>query len=72
MSGISHWGPPAACLEAAQQVSSRPETYTYGPDEGLPELRQLLKEKVETQNGLEGVRGLPGEQVPGVLVNAGA
>ncbi|KAL6769175.1 AST2 [Auxenochlorella protothecoides x Auxenochlorella symbiontica] len=52
--GISHWGPPPACLEAARQASSEPETYAYGPDEGLPELRRLLKEKVETQNGLEG------------------
>ncbi|GKY91676.1 hypothetical protein MPSEU_000139400 [Mayamaea pseudoterrestris] len=53
--GVVYWKPPptaqSALLEAVQQ-SSEPEStlHMYGPDEGLPELRQVLQEKIQTEN----------------------
>jgi aspartate/methionine/tyrosine aminotransferase len=32
--------------------------HSYGPDEGLPELRDALQAKVAAKNGLQGVRRL--------------
>ncbi len=58
MAGIVHWQPPAAALQRAAELvaSGDPALSQYGPDEGLPELRQALREKLERENGLTGVR----------------
>lgn len=56
--GIVHWQPPAAALQRAAELvaSGDPALSQYGPDEGLPELRQALREKLQRENGLTGVR----------------
>lgn len=47
-----------ALQRAAELVASGdPALNQYGPDEGLPELRQVLREKLERENGLTGVSG---------------
>lgn len=54
--GIVHWQPPAVALQRAAELvaSGDPALNQYGPDEGLPELRQALREKLERENGLTG------------------
>lgn len=50
------WGPPReAIATAAEQACNDPAYSQYGPDEGMPELRAALQEKIEEQNGLQGV-----------------
>lgn len=62
--GIVHWQPPPAAMEAAAQLLSTAASAAggdaasingYGPAEGLPALREALRDKVAKQNGLEGV-----------------
>jgi DNA-binding transcriptional MocR family regulator len=55
--GIVHWQPPPAALEVAAQLVAAgvAGVHGYGPAEGLPALRQALKQKLEQQNGLAGV-----------------
>ncbi|KAL1522517.1 hypothetical protein AB1Y20_017504 [Prymnesium parvum] len=50
--GIVHWPPPAEALSAAQAAVLETTTSLYGADDGLPELRAALKEKVQKENGL--------------------
>ena len=50
--GIVHWPPPAEALSAAQAAVLEPTTNLYGADDGLPELRAALKDKVKAENGL--------------------
>jgi len=56
--GIVYWPPPPEALAAAAAALSDPATAatvsSYGPNEGLPELREALRAKVATQNGLSG------------------
>lgn len=52
--GIVHWAPPEAALEKAKsQIMDNPVVHGYGPDEGMPELREKLREKLQRENGLE-------------------
>ena len=53
--GVVHWQPP---LEAKQRAKESIEDergliHSYGPCEGLPELREALKAKLSKENGLE-------------------
>ncbi|CAL5224308.1 g6975 [Coccomyxa viridis] len=61
--GAVHWGPPAEAIAEAASHATEPSYSAYGPDEGLPELRSALQEKIERDNGLTGYN---------VMVTAGA
>jgi hypothetical protein len=50
---------PLALLSAAARMGE-PSTSMYGPVEGLPELRDALRAKVETVNLLHGVSSMRG------------
>jgi DNA-binding transcriptional MocR family regulator len=53
--GVVYWEPPPTVNEAIAEAMKNPDDYqlhTYCPDEGLPELREALMEKLDTQNGL--------------------
>ena len=50
--GIVHWQPPESALKAAQEAVTKPEINSYGADDGNPQLRAILKEKLAKQNGL--------------------
>jgi len=50
--GIVHWTPPVEALMAAQAAVMLPATSLYGADDGDPELRAVLKDKLARQNGL--------------------
>lgn len=53
--GIVHWQPPPGALAAAAAMANDPAVSAYGPDEGLPALREALRKKVQEENGLQGV-----------------
>jgi DNA-binding transcriptional MocR family regulator len=57
--GIVHWQPPPAALEVAAQLvaAGHAGIHGYGPAEGLPALREALKQKLQDQSGLAGVSG---------------
>ncbi|RZS01846.1 hypothetical protein BHM03_00031787 [Ensete ventricosum] len=46
MQGVVYWQPPEQALEKIKELVWDPSTSRYGADEGLPELRQALIEKV--------------------------
>lgn len=46
MQGVVYWQPPKQALEKVKEIVWDPLTSRYGNDEGLPELRQALTEKV--------------------------
>eukprot|EP00521_Asterionellopsis_glacialis_P010218 CAMPEP_0195302746 /NCGR_PEP_ID=MMETSP0707-20130614/31592_1 /TAXON_ID=33640 /ORGANISM="Asterionellopsis glacialis, Strain CCMP134" /LENGTH=413 /DNA_ID=CAMNT_0040366079 /DNA_START=284 /DNA_END=1525 /DNA_ORIENTATION=+ len=53
--GVVYWEPPPSTTQAISDAIKEPQTYalhTYCPDEGLPEFREALKEKIAQQNGL--------------------
>ena len=52
VSGCSLWQPPAAALDAARAALDLPQTSAYGPDDGHPDLRAKLVEKLRDENGL--------------------
>ena len=66
--GIVHWQPPAAALALAAQMAGDPAVSQYGPDEGLPALREALRRKIREENGLHGVRRSKGCRCCGVAV----
>jgi hypothetical protein len=55
--GIVHWGPPMQAMNRAAAMVADPSVNSYGPDEGLPALREALRRKIADENGLHGVRG---------------
>lgn len=44
--GVVYWQPPAQALDKVKELVWEPSTSRYGADEGLPELRHALIEKV--------------------------
>lgn len=50
-----HWPPPAGALEAVARAAADPALSQYGPDVGLPALREALTEKLAAENGLDEV-----------------
>eukprot|EP00962_Isochrysis_galbana_P021532 scaffold6354_cov126-Isochrysis_galbana.AAC.9 len=50
--GIVHWPPPPQALAAARAAADDPASCLYCADDGLPELRAALKQKLERENGL--------------------
>ena len=64
LAGAVHWGPPAEAIAEAASHATEPSFSAYGPDEGLPELRSALQEKIERDNGLSGVCSAAALYVP--------
>ena len=59
--GVVYWKPPPQCQAKLEQALSQQHAdgddnshtlHLYGPDEGLPELRELLLQKLAAENGL--------------------
>mgnify|MGYP005852858797 CR=1 FL=1 len=62
--GVVYWKPPdtvsTAIIEALQQdadpnadaTTAHPQIHTYGPDEGLPALREAIQQKIKRENAL--------------------
>lgn len=57
MQGVVYWQPPETALEKVKQMVWDPLVSRYGADEGLPELRNALHEKVQHFNSLAGHSG---------------
>ncbi len=53
--GAVHWGPPVEAITEAAAHATESAYSSYGPDEGMPELRAALQKKIEDENGLRGV-----------------
>ncbi len=52
--GIVHWQPPPEAIEAVVEAARKPSISCYGPNEGMPELREALRKKVSEVNHLPG------------------
>ncbi|XP_059643168.1 aromatic aminotransferase ISS1-like [Cornus florida] len=50
--GVVYWKPPKQALERVKELVWEPSISRYGADEGLPELRQALIEKLHQENKL--------------------
>ncbi|KAJ4957545.1 hypothetical protein NE237_024656 [Protea cynaroides] len=50
--GVVYWQPPKQALEKVKEIVWEPSTSRYGADEGLPELREALVEKIRQENKL--------------------
>ncbi|XP_038986415.1 aromatic aminotransferase ISS1 [Phoenix dactylifera] len=50
--GVVYWQPPAQALDRVKDIVWEPSTSRYGADEGLPELRHALIEKLRRENKL--------------------
>ncbi|ALJ00865.1 pyridoxal phosphate-dependent aminotransferase [Rufibacter tibetensis] len=62
--GVSHFHTPAAAVEAMQEAIAQHNTF-YGPNEGLPELRNALAQRYLEDEGVP----MPAEQI---LITHGA
>ena len=48
--GVVYWDPPETVNHAISQALKHDhKLHTYGPDEGLPELREALVDKLQTR-----------------------
>ncbi|XP_074585502.1 aromatic aminotransferase ISS1-like [Curcuma longa] len=50
--GVVYWQPPEQALEKVKELVWEPSISKYGADEGLPELRKALIEKLQRENNL--------------------
>ncbi|OAY76383.1 Aspartate aminotransferase [Ananas comosus] len=50
--GVVYWQPPDQALNKVKEIVWDPSTSRYGGDEGLPELREALIEKLRRENKL--------------------
>ncbi|XP_059303260.1 aromatic aminotransferase ISS1 [Lycium ferocissimum] len=50
--GVVYWQPPKQALEKVKEVIWEPSVSRYGADEGLPELREALMQKLGRENNL--------------------
>lgn len=50
--GVVYYGPPGAVEEELKRFLADPENHKYKPVAGLPELVELLWQKLETENGI--------------------
>ncbi|XP_010429976.1 PREDICTED: uncharacterized protein LOC104714344 [Camelina sativa] len=50
--GVVHWQPPQKALDKVKELVWDPTISSYGPDEGLPELRMALLNKLREENKL--------------------
>uniref|UniRef100_A0A0E0JEU3 Aminotransferase class I/classII large domain-containing protein n=1 Tax=Oryza punctata TaxID=4537 RepID=A0A0E0JEU3_ORYPU len=50
--GVVYWQPPEAALNKIKEIVWEPSISKYGSDDGLPELREALLEKLRRENKL--------------------
>ncbi|KAG8053218.1 hypothetical protein GUJ93_ZPchr0001g30873 [Zizania palustris] len=50
--GVVYWQPPESALNKVNKLLWEPSISKYGSDDGLPELREALLEKLRTENKL--------------------
>ncbi|KAG5410466.1 hypothetical protein IGI04_006785 [Brassica rapa subsp. trilocularis] len=50
--GVVHWQPPKKALDKVKDIVWDPIVSSYGPDEGIPELRHALQIKLRQENKL--------------------
>ncbi|KAM6552418.1 hypothetical protein CsatB_002226 [Cannabis sativa] len=50
--GVVHWQPPTEALHKVKELLWEPAISKYGADEGVPELREALTEKLRKENKL--------------------
>ncbi|KAM1513501.1 hypothetical protein ACFX1Z_024917 [Malus domestica] len=50
--GVVHWQPPKEALDKVKELVWEPSISRYGADEGLPELREALVQKLHRENKL--------------------
>ncbi|KAG2324552.1 hypothetical protein Bca52824_007280 [Brassica carinata] len=50
--GVVYWQPPQKALDKVKDLVWDPVISSYGPDEGLPELREALHKKLREENKL--------------------
>jgi aspartate/methionine/tyrosine aminotransferase len=53
--GVVYWEPPETSQKAIQEALWNPNTFqlhTYGPDEGLPDVREAFRQKIIQENQL--------------------
>ncbi|KAH9604841.1 hypothetical protein KSS87_022660 [Heliosperma pusillum] len=50
--GVVYWQPPKRALEKVKELVFEPQISRYGADEGLPQLRDALTQKLERENEL--------------------
>eukprot|EP01025_Chloroclados_australasicus_P031147 TRINITY_DN3141_c0_g4_i1.p1 TRINITY_DN3141_c0_g4~~TRINITY_DN3141_c0_g4_i1.p1 ORF type:complete len:447 (+),score=50.46 TRINITY_DN3141_c0_g4_i1:92-1432(+) len=50
--GVVYWPPPAEAMQKAQELLTDPLISSYGLGQGLPALREALRNKVANENGL--------------------
>ncbi|KAL0866018.1 hypothetical protein Bca101_045136 [Brassica carinata] len=50
--GVVYWQPPQKALDKVKDLVWDPAISSYGPDEGLPELREALHKKLREENKL--------------------
>jgi aromatic aminotransferase len=46
MQGVVYWQPPESVMNKVKEIIWEPSISKYGSDDGLPELREALLEKV--------------------------
>lgn len=46
MQGVVYWQPPESAMAKVEKIIREPTLSKYGSDDGLPELREALLEKV--------------------------
>jgi len=64
--GVAYYGPPAAAYEALQPIYADDSLHKYGHTAGVPQLRDLIAEKLKTENAIDITRGYE------VIVTAGS
>lgn len=50
--GVVYWQPPEKALEKVKDLVTKPQVSRYGNDEGIPELRAALIDKLRDENNL--------------------
>ncbi|CAL1377873.1 unnamed protein product [Linum trigynum] len=61
--GVVYWQPPKQAMEKVKELIWEPSISRYGADEGIPELREALLQKLQSENKL---------RKSSVMVTAGA
>lgn len=50
--GVVHYGPPPEAIDQIGSFLADPENHKYKPVHGIPQLREALKVKLQTENGI--------------------
>lgn len=52
--GVAWYGPPVSVRERIKGFFDAPDHHKYGPAQGIPPLLELIRQKLETENGITG------------------